>query len=141
MHPTEVIELIVVGLIIVGVIIMSLLLKGKWRKFGFLLALVALLVYAVFFIARPYWIDAQIEKKVELLESYLDLQYQDEVWTIATVPHRKQGYKHLNPYYIGVIFESEKEVTYHYWVDENNIYQIGYSTKKDVDELIYKESE
>lgn len=140
MHPTEVIELIVVGIIIVGIIIISLLLKGKWRKFGFLLALVVFLVYTAFFIARSYWIDAQIEKKVELLESYLERQYQDEVWTIATVPHRKQGYKHLNPYYIGVIFKNEKEVTYHYWVDENDIYQISYSTKKHVDELIYKES-
>ena len=140
MHPTEVIEFMVVGGVVAVIIIISFILKGNWRKFGSALALVILLAYCVLFIARPYWIDAQIEKKVEMLEPYLEQQYPTKEWTITTVPHREDGYKHLNPYYIGVIFENEPEVTYHYWVDKNNI-KIGYSTNKYLDELNYKESE
>lgn len=140
MHPTEVIEFMVVGGVVAVILIISFILKGNWRKFGWALALVILLAYCVLFIARPYWIDAQIEKKVEMLEPYLEQQYPTKEWTITTVPHREDGYKHLNPYYIGVIFENEPEVTYHYWVDKNNI-KIGYSTNKYLDELNYKESE
>lgn len=133
----------VVGVIIAVIIIISLILKGNWRKFGWALTsvLVVLLAYCVFYIARPYWIDSQIDKKVELLEPYLEQQYPNDEWMIITVPHREEGYKHLNPYYIGVVFENEPEVTYHYWVDKNNIYQISYSTNKSLDELMYKESE
>ena len=73
MHPTEVIEFMVVGGVVAVIIIISFILKGNWRKFGWALALVILLAYCVLFIARPYWIDAQIEKKVEkwrILEGY-----------------------------------------------------------------------
>ncbi|GAE29796.1 hypothetical protein [Halalkalibacter hemicellulosilyticus] len=140
MHPTEVIEFIVVVGIIVVIIIISFLLKGNWRKLGQALALVVLVAYCLFFIARPNWIDSQIEKKVYMLEPYLEQKYPKDDWMITTVPHRENGYKHLNPYYIGVIFENEPEVTYHFWVDENNIYQISYSTDKSLDELMYKDS-
>ena len=141
MHLTEVIELLVVGLIFAVIIIISFFLKGKGRKLGWSLALVILLAYCVFYIVRPYWVDSKIEKKVELLELYLEQQYPNESWVITTVPHRQEGYKHLNPYYIGVVFETEPEVTYHYSVDKNNVFQISYSTNKTLDELKYKESE
>ncbi|QOY38134.1 hypothetical protein AWH56_011700 [Anaerobacillus isosaccharinicus] len=139
MHQKEVLELMVVGVTVAGIVIISFFL-GKWRKFGWLLAFILLLSFCVLYIARPYWIDAQIEKKVELLEPYLEQLFPNEVWTIITVPHRKAGYKHLNPYLIGVVFENEPEVTYHYSVDKNTIYQISYSTDKNFDELNYKES-
>ena len=140
MHPTEVIEFMVVGGVVAVILIISFILKGNWRKFGWALALVILLAYCVLFIARPYWIDAQIERKVEMLEPYLEQQYPTKEWTITTVPHREDGYKHLNPYYIGVILQNQPEVPYHYWVYPNNI-KIGSSTNKYLDELNYKESE
>jgi hypothetical protein len=141
MHPTQVIEFMVVGVVIAVIIIISFILKGNSRKFGLVFALVVLLAYCVFFIARPYWIDAQIEKKVKMLEPYLEQQYPNDEWMITTVPHREDGYKHLNAYYIGVVFEDEPEVTYHYWVEKNNIYQISLSTKKEnLDELKYKKA-
>ncbi|ARK32524.1 hypothetical protein [Halalkalibacter krulwichiae] len=142
MHPTEVIEFLVVGVAIAVIIIISFILKGNRRKFGLVFATVVLIAYSVFFIARPYWIDAQIEKKVEMIEPYLEQQYPNDEWMITMVPHREDGYKHLNPYYIGVVFEDEPEVTYHYWVEKNNIYQVSFSTKKEnLSELKYKESE
>lgn len=142
MHPTELIEFMVVGVVIAVIIIISFILKGNWRKFGLIFTFVLLLAYCIFFIARLYWIDAQIVRKVEMLEPYLEKQYPNDEWIITTVLHKEEGYKHLNPYYIGVVFEDEPEVTYHYWVEKNNIYQISFSTKKEnLDELKYKESD
>ncbi len=140
MHPTEIIELMFVGGIIVSSLIVALFLKGRWRKTGWSLALVILVAYCIFFVARPFWIDAQIDKKVQLLRPYLEERYPDEEWTISTVPHREDGYKHRNPYYIGVVFENEPEVTYDYWVEsEDNIYQISFLTNKRLEELEYVE--
>jgi hypothetical protein len=140
MHPTEIIELMIVGGTIVSILILAIFLKGRWRKAGWLLALVIFIAYCIFFVARPFWIDAQIDKKVQLLRPYLEEHYPDEEWTISTVPHRKDGFKHLNPYYIGVVFESEPEVTYDYWVEsKDNIYQISFSTNKWLEELEHLE--
>ncbi|MGE6259705.1 hypothetical protein ACQKCU_17740 [Heyndrickxia sporothermodurans] len=126
MHPKEIIELMIVGAVIVSILIIAIFLKGRWRKTGWLLALVIFVAYCIFFVARPFWIDAQIDKKVKLLRPYLEEHYPDEEWTISTVPHRKDGFKHLNPYYIGVVFENEPEATYYYWVEsKDNIYQKG----------------
>ncbi|WP_404430489.1 hypothetical protein [Sutcliffiella horikoshii] len=63
MHPTEIIELMIVGCIILSILTLTLFLKGNWRKTGWTLALVILV--AIFFVARPFWIDAQIDKKVQ----------------------------------------------------------------------------
>jgi len=142
MHPTELIELMMVGGVVTVIVIISLFLKGKRRKIGWLLALGFLLAYCVLFFARPYGIDAKIDRKVELLEPYLEERYPNTNWTITTVPHRTEGYKHLNPYYIGVIFEDEPEVTYHYWVERKEIYQISLSYRKEnKEEFKYQESE
>ncbi|MRX73071.1 hypothetical protein GJU40_13060 [Bacillus lacus] len=142
MHSKEVIEFMVVGVAIAVIIIISFILKGKLRKLGLVFATVVLIAYSLFFTARPFWIDAQIEKKVEMLEPYLEQQYPHAEWMITTIPHREDGYKHLNPYYIEVIFKDEPEVTYLYWVEKNNIYQTGYSTKEEnLEKLKYKESE
>lgn len=102
MHPKEIIEFMIVAVII----IISFFLKDKWRKLGWSLALVVLLTYCAFYIVRPCWIDAKIDKKVELLELFLEQKYPNEAWEITTVPHRTNGFKHLNPYYIGVVLKT-----------------------------------
>ncbi|MEK5521800.1 hypothetical protein [Heyndrickxia sp. FSL W8-0423] len=140
MQSKEIIELRIVGVVIVSTIIIVIFLKGRWRKTGWLLALVLFVAYCIFFVARPFWIDAQIDKKVNLLRPYLEEHYPNEEWTISTVPHRKDGFKHLNPYYIGVVFRNEPEVTYHYWVEsKDNISQKSYSTNKELEELKHLE--
>ncbi|WP_051556675.1 hypothetical protein [Alkalihalobacterium bogoriense] len=65
MHPTELIEFMVVARLVAVLIVSSFMLKGQWhedidpsRSVG---------IHS-FFIARPYCIDAQIEKIVEMLE-------------------------------------------------------------------------
>ncbi|RXJ04535.1 hypothetical protein DS745_03895 [Anaerobacillus alkaliphilus] len=131
MHPADLIEFIFVGSMILSLVVIAILLRGKWRKYILLFTLVLFVTYSTFFVVKPYWTDYQIARKVILLETYLDERYPLEEWVISTVPHRKRGYKHLNPYYIGVKFAREPEVVYHYWVeDETTIYQIAFSTDK-----------
>jgi len=142
MHPTEIIEFMIIGSIIAVIIIISLFLNGRWKRSTWTLALVVLLAYGLFFFVRPYWIDAKIDKKVELLTPYLEKKYPNEEWKISTVPHREDGFKSQNPYYIQVDFENEPGVSYQYWVEkENDIYQISYYTNKNLNELEHMENE
>ena len=128
MYQTEVIELTIVGFVMATILIISFFLKGKRRKIGLLLAIATLTAYCTFYVARPFWIDAQINKKVEILRPYLEQRYPDEKWVISTVPHRQIEYKSQNPYYIRVVFQNEPEVTYYYWVKSKiNIYTAAYS--------------
>lgn len=130
MYPGELLEIIAVALVVSIIVICSTFFKRpQWKKYSFVVATVVLLSYCILYIVRPFWIDIQIEKKVVLLETYLEQQHSNEEWTITTVPHRESGYKHLNPYYIGVVFSNEPDVTYHYLVkDEGNITEVGFSS-------------
>ncbi|SDO49347.1 DUF3139 domain-containing protein [Alkalicoccus daliensis] len=114
--------------------------KFSWKKLSVISVLLIVLSLSAVLIFRPVWLDWQIDKKAEMLAPYLEEQYPEENWNLTTVPHREDGYKHLNPYYIGVVFEDEPEVTYHYWVEnENEIYQIMYSANKNLNDLQFKE--
>jgi hypothetical protein len=126
--------------VIASILIISHFLRGKWRKIGWLVSVVVLVAYCLFFVTRPYWIDAQIDHKVKLLRPYLKEHFPDEEWVISTVPHRDDGFKHLNPYIISVVFDSEPEVIYGYRVEsKGNIYQVSYTTNKRLGELKHLE--
>ncbi|MDF2556977.1 MAG: hypothetical protein K0R71_805 [Bacillales bacterium] len=128
-HPIEVIEFTIVGVVFVIILCISLLLKGKRRKFGMVLALFTLVAYGILFMVRPFWIDSQIDKKIEFIKPYLEERYPNEKWTISTVDHRDPKNKHRSPYSIGVIFKSEPDVTYEYHVkSKDDIYQFSVST-------------
>ncbi|MDX8363930.1 hypothetical protein [Cytobacillus sp. IB215665] len=130
----------VIGFCFITIVIISFLVTGKWRKICRSLVLVVLFAYSIFFVVRPFWIDAQIDKKVTILRLYLEQHYPNEEWVISTVPHREEGYKHANPYYIGVVFESEPDVIYKYWVEsKSDIYQISFSRDNLLDELEHLE--
>ncbi|WP_240951789.1 hypothetical protein [Bacillus sp. RO2] len=85
MYPTKIIELLIVGVVISSILTIAIFLKGKWRNASCLLALIIFASYCIFFLTRPFWIDAQIDKKVQLLRPYLEEHYPDEEWTISTV--------------------------------------------------------
>lgn len=128
MHPTEIIELMIAGSILLVILGVSFIVKGKWRKIIRGMAIFYLLSFGVFYFIRPYWIDMQIEKKVGYLQIYLEERYPEETWEVQTVPHREDGYKHLNPYYIGVIFDTERGVKYGYYVrNKDTIKQLSFS--------------
>lgn len=133
MHPRELIELMIVGGIFLVILFVSFALKGKGRKFIQGLAIFFLVSFGIFYFARPYWIDMQIEKKIEYIQIHLEEQYPEETWKYRTVPHREDGYKHLNPYYIDVIFDTEPDVEYKYFArNKDDIRQAGFSIKNEV---------
>jgi hypothetical protein len=92
-----------------------------------------LISFSVFYVIRSFLIDFQIENKVGYIQTHLQQQYPNETWVFWTVPHREDGYESMNPYIIGVIFSSEPEVKYKYFVrNKNEVVQTGYSSKNDL---------
>lgn len=142
MHPIELIELMIVGGILFVILLVSFILKGKWRKIIQVLAILYLMSFGIFYFVRPYWIDMQIEKKVGYIQMHLEEQYPGETWGYWTVPHREDGYEHMNSYQIGVIFDTEPEVKYIYFArDKDNIIQTGYSSQNELQsDLIHLET-
>lgn len=136
MHPTQWIELLFVMAVVFVMLGLSWLRTGRWRTFWRGAALLFLVGFAIFYVARPYWIDWQIDKKVAALEDYLQQTYPHESWTLQTVPHREDGYEHLNPYYIGVTFANEPHIEYDYFVrDAHTITQMGWSSLEPATQL------
>jgi hypothetical protein len=126
LHPVELIELMIVGGILLVILLVSFILKGKWKKIIQGLALLFLVSFVIFYFVRPYWIDMQIEKKIGYIQMHLEEQYPGETWEYRTVPHREDGYESSNPYYIGVIFDTEPQVEYKYFArNKSNIIQSG----------------
>ena len=91
MHPTELIELMIVGGVLLVILFVAFLFTGKWRKMIRGLALVFLVAFGIFYVIRPHWIDLQIENKMGYLNMYLKEQYPKETWEFRTVPHRENG--------------------------------------------------
>jgi hypothetical protein len=133
MHAKEVVEFMIAGGIVLVILVASFVMKGKRRKFLQGLAVVYLIAFSVFYVVRPFWIDLQIEKKVGYLQTHLVQEYPNETWVFWTVPHPEDGYESMNPYIIGVIFSSEPEVVYKYFVRiSDEVVQSGYSSKNDL---------
>jgi hypothetical protein len=133
LHPKEVIEFMVAGGILLVILVAAFVMKGKRRKILQGLAIVYLISFSVFYVVRPFWIDLQIENKVGYLQTHLEQQYPNETWEFWSVPHREDGYESMNPYIIGVIFTSEPEVEYKYFVrNKDEVVQTGYSSKNEL---------
>lgn len=133
MHPIEYIELMIAGGILFLILFVSFILKGKWKKAFQGLAIVYIVSFGIFYFIRPYWIDFQIERKEAYLQLYLGEKYSGETWGFWTVPHRENGFEHMNPYVIRVVFNTEQEVEYNYFVRrKDDIIQTGYSIKNEI---------
>jgi hypothetical protein len=133
LHPKEVIEFMIAGSVLLVILVASFVMKGKRRKILQGLAIVYLISFSIFYVVRPFWIDLQIEKKVGYLQTHLEQQYPKESWVFWTVPHREDGYESMNPYIISVIFSSEPEVKYKYFVrNKDEVVQSGYTSKNDL---------
>lgn len=140
MHPIELIELMIVGGILLVILFASFILKGKWRKITLGLAILVLVSFGIFYFVRPYWIDMQIEKKVGYIQMHLEEQYPGETWEYRIVPHREDGYESSNPYYIGVIFDTEPLVEYKYFArKKGDIIQPGWYTTELQSDLLHLE--
>jgi hypothetical protein len=136
LHPKELIEWLIAGGLLLVIQVASFVMKGKWRRALHGLAVAYLISFSVFYVVRPFWIDLQIENKVGYIQTHLQQKYPNETWVFWTVPHREDGYESMNPYIIGVIFSSEPEVKYKYFVrDKNEVIQTGYSSKNDLQQV------
>lgn len=133
MHPIEIIELMIAGGVLAVMAVASFILKNKWRSRMWGLIFIYLVGFSIFYLARPLWIDVQIENKIGYLQEHLEKTYPGEEWQYRTLPHREDGYEHLNPYVIYVTFQNEPGVEYDYYVkDRNYISQVSYSTEVDL---------
>ena len=140
MHPIELIELMIVCGILFLILLVAFILKGKWRKNVLGVALLFLVSFGILYFVRPYWIDMQIEKKVGYIQVHLEEKYPGETWEFRTVPHREDGYESLNPYYIGVIFDTEPQVEYKYFArNKRDIVQQGWYTTSSTSDLMHLE--
>lgn len=140
MHPIELIELMIVCGIFFVILIVSFILKGKWRKIVQRLAILFLISFSIFYFVRPYWIDMQIEKKVGYVQMHLEDRYPVETWEYRIVPHREDGYEYLNPYFIGVIFDTEPQVEYKYFArNKGDVIQQGWYTTSSQSNLLHLE--
>ncbi|KGA98507.1 hypothetical protein AJ85_07485 [Alkalihalobacillus alcalophilus ATCC 27647 = CGMCC 1.3604] len=121
MDPLEFYGLIFfIVLCLIGLTLFALT-KGKKRFITIILTSSFLFIAILFIFGEPINIDADIEKRIEILEPYLQKNFPTETWEYAIIPYKEEGYN-LNPKYIGVIFESEPNVIYYYFSDkEGNI--------------------
>ena len=126
MHPGELISYSLAAIPLIIILVLALLLRGKWKKVGFMVAGVYALLCITFFLVLPYYRDYRIEEKVELLDAHLEEKYPDETWIFWTVPHREEGYESINPYIIEVTFETEPTVHYGFSVTEEEIKPVSY---------------
>ncbi|MGM9950978.1 MAG: hypothetical protein ACI33P_12670 [Lysinibacillus sp.] len=126
MHPGELISYSLAAIPLIILLSLAIVLRGKWKKGGFIAAGVYALVCILFFLGQPYYTDYRIEEKVELLDAHLEEKYPDETWTFWTVPHREDGYESMNPYIIEVTFETEPTVHYGFSVTEGEIKPVSY---------------
>lgn len=138
MDDNQLILYILASIPLVIILLFALLLKGKKRRFSFIMASVYLILCVVFFSLRPAYIDYQIEYRVEILDKHLKEKYPNESWVFWTVPHREEGYSSRNPYIIEVIFDDEPNVHYGFYVSKDKIEIASFSggvTQKKLDDF------
>lgn len=134
MHPTELIEHLLVAVVVFLIFAASYVFRGKWRKMIRLLAVICIIAYAVFYAIRPSLIEERVAADVIILEDYLEERYPNEPFTVTTIPFRTEGYESKNPYTIYVTFSSEPDTDYFYRVkDEGKVGVTGFTSKQNAE--------
>lgn len=125
MGPHELIEWIMLSVIVLPIVLLGIKLKSRGRAMMFTLAGLICVAYGVYLIVHPYFVDQKVAYNAKQVESYLEKTYPDERFTLTTVPYWKEGYKHLNPYKIDVVFANEADATYTYSVEDNGTVELS----------------
>lgn len=138
MGPHELIEWMMLSAIVLPIILIGLRLKSRGRMLMFSLAGIICIAYGVLLSIHPYFIDQKIAYNAKQVESYLEETYPNERFELTTVPYWKEGYKHLNPYKIEVVFANEADAIYIYSVNDNGTVELnGFpSTPEPLDERL-----
>jgi hypothetical protein len=120
MSPTVIIGLFLVTSCVVVVSLLALLLPKKIRKIVWILSGIVLIGYYSYYGAiRPYIIQYQTNKSIEVLEQHLEESYTEDSWDITDTDEIA-----IKPViYLHVIFESEPRIVYEYAVKDKVINQ------------------
>lgn len=125
MGPHELIEWIMLSVIVLPIVLLGIKLKSRGRAMMFTLAGLICVAYGVYLIVHPYFVDQKVSYNAKQVELHLEKTYPDERFTLTTVPYWKEGYKHLNPYTIDVVFANEADATYTYSVEDNGTVELS----------------
>lgn len=138
MGPHEIIEWMMLSVIVLPIVLLGIKFKSWGRTLMFSLAGVICIAYGVYLIVYPYFVDQKIAYNAKQVESYLEQTYPDERFKLTTVPYWKEGYKHLNPYKIDIVFANESDARYTYSVEDNGTVELsGFpSTPEPLDERL-----
>ncbi len=141
MGPHELIEWIlygIFGLIVLPIVVFGFVKTGKKRMLALMTAGVLCLMFGSFLMSQPDEEDikAQIQENVAAVKPYLAKEFPGEKWTISTVPFQKEGYQHVNPYFITVVFQNEPDAKYEYSLNEQGDVELqGFSSTNDMSEF------
>jgi len=141
MGPHELIEWIlygVFGLIVLPIVVFGFVKTGKKRMLALMTAGVLCLMFGSFLMSQPddEDIKAEIQENVAVVKPYLAKEFPGEKWTISTVPFQKEGYQHVNPYFITVVFQNEPDAKYEYSLNEQGDVELqGFSSTNDMSEF------
>ncbi|RDU37176.1 hypothetical protein DRW41_10880 [Neobacillus piezotolerans] len=123
MHPISVIEVSLSFIFVIVTFGIALLFPKKYKKLTLMIASLLSVLLLLYFTIRPFWIDYQVSKKMDLLNQYLREEYPDQEWSIT----RREG-RQYNPYHLDVEFMNEKGWVYTYsLVNEKNICQSAWA--------------
>lgn len=120
MSPTVIIGLFLVTSCVVVVSLLAFLVPKKIRKSVWILSGIVLIGYYSYYGAiRPYIIEYQTNKAIEVLEQHLEESYPEDSWNISDTDEME-----IKPViYFHVIFKSESRIVYEYAVKDKVIYQ------------------
>lgn len=126
------------GLIVLSIVVFGFVKTGKKRMLALMTAGVLCLMFGSFLMSQPDEEDikARIQENVAAVKPYLAKEFPGEKWTISTVPFQKEGYHHVNPYFITVVFQNEPDAKYEYSLNEQgNVELQGFSSTNDMSEF------
>ncbi|MEK3799543.1 hypothetical protein MHI18_15190 [Peribacillus sp. FSL H8-0477] len=120
MHPTTIIDLILLLGIIIAIGCLALELPKKVRKIVWVLSGVILLLGITFYVVRPFIVQYQTNKATEELMHHLEGVYPEDSWVITDTDEHE-----IHPViYLHVRFESETKMLYEYAVQNKTIDQV-----------------
>lgn len=121
MHPTTIIDLTLLVGFIIGNCLIALLLPKNVKKIIWVLSCTILLIGITFYSVRPFIVQYQTNKAIDVLENHLRVIYTDDSWRITDTDENEIE----SIVYLHVIFKSEPKLVYEYAVQKTTLDQVG----------------
>ena len=121
-----VLERFLLGFILFVLFLIAMFFRKRGRIVISILFVSILIGYGIFFGVREQVLQNRYEESIEIVGTYLQDKYPNEIWTNNT--HVEEG-RRIRPTKVKVIFDNEPSVNYTYRVYEKNrviLYEVGY---------------